>query len=321
MTRSLRLILTLGLLLAAGCTRANRAAPALSSVYQPTVTATQVATALPLLLPPAATTAPAPTRPASATPAPDTPTPTVTLRYTKRPTRTPSNTPTITPTPTLNYGNTLLRINAPGPMSKLISPINFIVQVAPGYTGVTRIELISESGRELYRKTFRTYENQGYYTRVSEEIKFEIPAAAEIARLQISTVDKYGRLAALNSVRLMLLTVGENQFTPPFEAVERAALWSPKRGEEISGGLLQVQGEMQPLNANPVVAELFDIDGKALASRILTFDPAKTGYQAFETSLPYQVEKNMPARLVLRQADDRIPGLAYLYSIEILLKP
>ncbi|GAB4502373.1 MAG: hypothetical protein Fur0035_19230 [Anaerolineales bacterium] len=236
-------------------------------------------------------------------------------------TRRPSLTPTITLTPTLNYSNMLIRFEAPGPMAKLVSPINVVAWVAPEYTGVTRLELLGEDGRELYRKSFRT-DNVRTYTRVAEAVSFEIPGAAEAGRLQISTQDQYGRLMAFNSVPVLLLSVGENQFTPAYEPLERVALRAPYRQQEISGGTLTVRGEIRPLNNTPVVLELVDIDGRILGSRVLYFDASAPGYQIFETTIPYMLaEKKALARLVIRQSDERITGLAYLYSLELVLRP
>lgn len=250
-----------------------------------------------------------------------TPSQTATLAQTASRTRRPSLTPTITLTPTLNYANTLIRFEAPGPMSKLVSPINVIAWVAPEYTGVTRLELLGEDGRELYRKSFRT-DNARTYTRVAETLSFEIPGAAEAGRLQISTQDEYGRLMAFNSVPVLLLGVGENQFTPVNEPLERVALRAPYRGQEIEGGALTVRGEIRPVSNTPVVLELVDISGAILGSRVLYFDASLPGYQLFETTVPYTLtEKKALARLVIRQSDERIVGLAYLYSLEIVLWP
>ena len=245
-------------------------------------------------------------------------TPTITL--TLRITRTPTLTPTITSTPTLNPKAILLRIAAPGPMSKVVSPIDFVVHISPDFVGNTRIELIGEDGRQLYTKTFRTFATDST-TKVSEKVAFEIHGAAETARLQISTFDKGGHMQALNSVRLLLLSVGETQLNPPYPPVERVLLRAPKWDDEVSGGVLDIQGEIQPMNDLPMVMELFDVDGNLLGSRILTLQHADGAYQPFNATIPYKVDKKMAARLVIRQDDDRIQGLAYLYSVECFVSP
>jgi len=231
------------------------------------------------------------------------------------------NFPSATPSPTLDPSRILLRIVSPGPMSKVVSPIEFIVHVSPDYAGTTRVELIGEDGTELYRKIFKTFSNIGYYTRVDEKISFEIKGAAEMARLQISTLDEKGRIKAFNSVRLLLQAVGENEFTPPFAVQDRMLLRYPKVGDEVSGSELPVTGEFQPANNQPLVFELVDINGNVLGSRILQLEPANGKYQQFTTTIPYQLAKKTPVRLIIRQSDDRIDGLAYLFSIKLQISP
>ena len=229
--------------------------------------------------------------------------------------------PTNTPTPTLDPGESILRIVSPGPMSKVVSPLEFIVHVAPEYTGTTHIELIGEDGTELYRKVFKTFSNIGYYTRVDEKIDYEIPGAAEVARLQISTFDTNGHIQALNSVRLLLQAVGENEFTAEKVIQDRTILRYPKSDSDISGGSLTIDGEFRAVNDLPLILELIGSDGTVLGSRSLQLGPTDGKYQQFITSIPYQVTTRTVARLVLHQSDDRIDGLAYLFSAQVLLAP
>lgn len=231
------------------------------------------------------------------------------------------NFPTNTPTPTLDPSLILLRIVSPGPMSKVVSPIEFIAHIAPDYAGATRVELIGENGVKLDGNYFTTYSNIGYFTRVDEKIDFLIQGAAEIARLQISTLDSKGRVQAFNSVRLFLQAVGENGFTPPFEVQDRVLLRHPTRNDQVSGGELSVTGEFKPANDQPLVLELLDDQGNVLGSRLLQLRPADGKYQQFSTIVPYTINKLLPVQLVIRQSDDRIEGLAYLYSIPLLIGP
>jgi hypothetical protein len=317
MNRFLNLLLFLcSLIFLAACTRTDRAAISLATVTEVTATLEPSATPKPVTPTPTLTaTRTQPTATATLTLTASV-TPTATRRrWTPTPTFTPSNTPTLDPS------NVNLRFAAPGPMSKLSSPFNLVFYILPEYTGLTRIEIIGEDGREIFRKAFRTYK-QASPSRVAEEISFEIPAASEIARLQISTQDEFGRIMALNSVRVLLMAVGESQNTAPYEALERVVLRFPRRAAEVSGGEVRVVGMIKPVNNGPLILELVDQRGAVITSRLLYFDASLTEYQHFETSLPYQLfEKETPARIVLRQSDDRIPGPAYLYSHEILLLP
>ncbi len=231
------------------------------------------------------------------------------------------NLPSETPTPTLDPSLILLRIVSPGPMSKVVSPIDFLVHVAPYYTGATRILLVGEDGAELYRKEFKTYSNIGYFTRVEEKVQFQVFGAAEIGRLQISTSDDQGRILAFNSVRLLLQSVGDNQFLPPYPVQDRALIRFPLRDDQITGGQLEVRGEYKPANTLPAVLEILGPSGEVLGSTNLQFNANTGDYQQFDTVIPYTVLKATPVLLVLRQPDDRIEGLAYLFSLPVVIAP
>jgi hypothetical protein len=228
---------------------------------------------------------------------------------------------TNTPLPSDDAGQYLLRIVSPGPMSKVVSPIELVVNIAGEFTGTTRIELIGEDGTELYRKIYKTYPNLGHYTRVDEKITFEIRGAAELARLQISTFDISGRMQAYSSVRLLVQAVGDNEITAANQQQDKLLLLYPIVNQLVGGGSLPVMGEYQPADELPIVLEIIDDSGKVLGSRIIQLGQSDGTYQQFTTTIPFQVTNKTPVRLVIRQSDDRIDGLAYLFSRTVILSP
>ncbi|NOY97627.1 MAG: hypothetical protein GXP40_00270 [Chloroflexi bacterium] len=245
------------------------------------------------------------------------PTPEATL--TPSPSPTPDIPPTVTPTRAPEPPLEAIRILAPGPMSKVSSPIRLKAYIVPGADGQIRVELLGEDGRLLARNVLRktSYLPEGAY--VTLKIPFEVRAAAEIGRLQIITEDKFGRPQARAAVHLLLLSVGDDEISPPDAPYARCVLFDPLPDAPVFGGTLTIRGEMQPFNDTPVIVELLDESGKTLGLRVLTLDGGSR--QPFATTLAYDVTGPTPARLIVRQADDRISGLIYLYSQEILLNP
>jgi hypothetical protein len=206
-------------------------------------------------------------------------------------------------------------------MSKLISPIDLHAFVESRFAGPAQVELYGEDGRLLFRKSLRTYSFDGQDARLALMVPFEVHAAGELGRLQISTLDANQRVTAMGSLHLLLLSSGDNQITPPGDLREAVLVDSPGTNAEISGGQVNVVGKMQPQNKLPVFAELVTADGRALISRVLTLAAPDGSYQPFEVSLPYQVDSRTPALLIIRQSDERISGPFYLYSQPIFLSP
>jgi hypothetical protein len=240
------------------------------------------------------------------------------------PTNTPE--PTITPTPQATYTATTIpghesaaiEIQSPGPMSKVVSPINLRMNIVSGESEKIQIDLVGEDGSLLSRTVKKLRRSSDGVDQVIK-IPFEIRTAAEVARLSVSTSDKAGRTQALNSVRLLLLSSGDNEINPPGNPSEPFAVFSPGLKEEGSGGVLNVRGDIWPFNLNPVLLELIGPDGQSLGLRILNIDQLHP--QLFQTSLSYKVNEPTLVRLTLRQQDDRIDGWFYTYSQEILLNP
>jgi len=247
-------------------------------------------------------------------------TPSAIPSFTPTPTETPTlptPTATETPTPLPSAREAQIQIQSPGPMSKITSPFLLRMQMVAGASKLVQFDLQGEDGRMLYSKLDRVPDNGDVY--FSFKIPFEIRSAAEVGRLTISTKDGEGRLQSLATQHLWLLSVGEAEITPAGDLLERAVFYSPKKNGSISGGVLEVDGRYLPFNDQLVYLELINSEGKTIGLRELDF--IGTGEQLFSTTIPYKSYEPTQTRLVLRQADDRMEGLVYLYSIEVELNP
>ena len=247
------------------------------------------------------------------------------LTPTAPPTEIPS--PTLSPTPQPTFTQTTIpghepaaiQIFAPGPMSKVVSPINLKMNIIAGESEKVQIDLYGEDGRLLTRNLKRVQiSGKGVLQQI--KVPFEIRAAAEVGRITVSTLDKVGRIQSLNSVHVLLLSSGTNEINPPGNPSEPVGVVSPLLEEPVSGGVLNVRGDVWPSNLNPVILELVDLaNNKPIGLRILTLDNLDP--QLMDTTIPYKVTEPTLARLTIRQDDDRISGLFYVYSQEVLLNP
>ncbi len=203
-------------------------------------------------------------------------------------------------------------------MSKVVSPISLRMHIIAGASGKAQIALYGEDGRLLARQV-KPVPPGGKGVDQALKVPFEIPTAAEVGRLTISTLDKQGRIQSLNSVRVLLMSSGVGEINPPGNPSEPVGVVSSLPEASVSGGVVNVKGDIWPFNLNPVVFELVDPTGKSIALRMVsvnTIDP-----QLFQTTLPYKVFVPTLARLTISQDDDRISGVFYVYSQEILLNP
>lgn len=246
-------------------------------------------------------------------------TPTVLPSKTPRATLSPTPQPTFTQTTIPGHDPAAIQIFTPGPMSKVVSPITLRMNIVVGESEKVQIDLYGEDGRLLTRNVKRGVPPSGKGVPQQIKVPFEIRAAAEVGRLTVSTTDESGRMQSLNSVRLLLLSSGINEINPPGNPSEPVGVFSPLEEDPVSGGVLNLKGDIWPFNLNPVILELVGPEGESMGLRILNMDHLNP--QMFETTIPYKVSEPISARLTIRQDDDRIDGLFYVYSQEILLNP
>lgn len=268
-----------------------------------------------------------PTTPASSPTFSATPArPSATLSPTRSvPTLFPSPAPasrTPTPSPTLAIPEAAIQIQAPGALSRLVSPFEVRAYLRPGSDGRVRLELLGEDGRLLVRKILSYLPS---LTRVNlvEEVEFEISAVAETARLQISTFDRYGRPLAMDSVDVILLSMGESDVNPPGPSGEKIIIQEPLPNKLIQGGTLVVAGLARVDGKQPLLIELITAEGKLVGYRLADVAANPAGdYGTFTTEVPYQVDSPTWVRMIIKEnSSGRLAGVVYLTSQEILLSP
>jgi len=248
-----------------------------------------------------------------------TPTQTLTPTLTPTPTDTLTPIPTDTPTPSPSAPIAQIRIQVPGPMSKVTSPMLLRMQVVSGGSELVQVDLQGEDGRLLARKLERVPSWPGGYY-VSFKIPFEVRTAAEVGLITISTKDDFGRIQAQLGMRVLMLSVGTDEITPEGDSSERAVFYTPPKEDAVAmDGVVTVEGRFLPYNDQLVILELITPEGRAVGLRVLDF--IGTDEQIFSTTIPYKVSEPTQAILALHQDDDRLDGLIYLYSQEILLNP
>jgi hypothetical protein len=234
------------------------------------------------------------------------------------PTETLTPTVTNTPTPVPPAPDARIQIVSPGPMSLLASPLQLHLNLIPGETSMIQVALFGEDGRLLARDLTRVNDVPPPGVDLFMEIRFEI-RTAELARLEVSTKDRVGRIETLISMHLTLLPMGLSQLNPPDPPFERVVIFNPQTRANIYGGTLVVDGAMWPVNDQPVILELQDESGRVLMTRQLSL--VGNAYIPFTTTMPYKVSEPTKARLSIRQTDPRFNTISYLYSVLVTLNP
>jgi hypothetical protein len=242
---------------------------------------------------------------------------------------TPSLQLTLDPTPTLtatlvpqpDYDSGKIQILSPGPLSKIVASVAARGYAVPGDDDKGQLELYGEDGRLLASELLQLntpYKWAPFYW----ELAFKTTSVGELGRLSLSTQDEYGRVNAVNSVHILLLTEGQSIINQPGNLKERCVIEQPVAGQRLSGGVLTIVGRMRPFNNLPLTVELISRAGNVVGTQQvpISLDP-QDAYVPFRVDIPYSIPDSLWALLVVRQDDDRIGGIMYLYSQELFINP
>lgn len=183
-----------------------------------------------------------------------------------------------------------------------------------------RIELFGSDGRLLARKIL-VYDAAAH-AELDASVDFEISRASETARLVMSTEDEYGRLQALNSVELVLLSAGEQVLNLPAASSQEISISSPTDNEQIAGGTLTVTGSANIPAGRPLTIQLITREGRVLAFNVVypTFSEDQT-LGTFEINLPYRVKETTWVQIAITESGGSIPGPVHFVSVEVQLAP
>jgi hypothetical protein len=273
------------------------------------------------------TPGPRPTLPAFILTSTDSPTPnaTNTQDMSATPTRRSTRTPTLTPTPLIPAGG--VQISEPGPMSRVASPLELEANLRSIPNGSYHVEIWIEplqpggEPRLLYREVKKIVSNPVGWIYLDPHIQFELSRVSEFGQLRISVFDQDGRPVSINSVDLILLSMGPSEITPTGDISEQIVIREPTPNHLIQGGMVIVSGLAKP-SEEFMLAELVTHDGTVVGYRQVFVTPAPDGsYVPYAVEVPYQVSSGTWVRLQISESGVRIPGIEHLSSVEVYLSP
>ncbi len=231
-------------------------------------------------------------------------------------------TPFVNQTPLATLPPASVQIFRPGELSRVTSPIHIASYLKPGPQGLVTIELHGEDGRLLVRQSKVFTTNPNAWANMVVDLDFEISAAAEVGRLSISVEDDKSRLMALNSVNLILLSMGESDISPPSATQEAIIIQQPKLLSLVQGGTLLVSGMARTDTDLPLHVELVDDKGGVVGMRLAGLGkPDAQGFRSFATEVSYNVSALTPVRLLVYEDGGQISDISHLSSLVLRVSP
>lgn len=185
------------------------------------------------------------------------------------------------------------------------------------------IEPLQPSGepRLLYREVQRIISNPIDWLYLDQDIQFELTRVSEFGQLRISVLDSFGRAVSINSVDLILLSMGSSSITPASPKDEPIVIREPAANQLIVGGKLIVSGVAKPTEG-VLLAQLVTADGTVVGYREVLITASSDGSDVpYTVEVPYQVQTPTWVRLQVSESGTRISGIDHLTSVQVLLSP
>jgi len=224
----------------------------------------------------------------------------------------------------VDFGTAELAIIRPGQLSKHTSPIRLNVNLRPGPDRLVEITLYGEDGRIILQEADYAHPfDDPVNGNLIKDLEFSIEGLAETGRLEMKVYDSFGRLKALNSVTLILLSSGitERNYAP--ETDERILMQLPFPDQlEIHSSPIFISGLVRTESEKPLYVSLVDEQGETVGegrASIVHPENAQTGQ--FVGEIPYTVTEPTTALLTFGLEEGRIPGISYVRTIEVVLYP
>jgi hypothetical protein len=212
-------------------------------------------------------------------------------------------------------------------MSKVVSPLHINANLRSVPSGTYRVELwieplhAGDEPRLIYRDVEHIISTPVDWVYLDEDIQFELSRVSEFGQLRLSVYDTYDRPVTINSVDLLLLSMGPSAITPSNTRSEPIVIREPTKNQLIQGGKVIVSGLVKPVEG-VLLVELVAADGSVPGYGQVFVTPAPDGsYVEYAVEVPYTVAKGTWVRLRISESGTRISGMEHLSSVEVYLSP
>lgn len=265
---------------------------------------------------------------------------TATPTITETPTIT--STPKDSPTPTLNFvpgtpepdkvpnppPQAEIQIISPGRLSRILSPLKLHLYLVPPRNDreeemVYQISLYDENGKLINQETITRTPEERVNPHLILDLDFRISGQAESARLEISSVDPYGRATTMETTDIILLAEGDEEIKTILNLDADMIILQPVPSTLIQGDILVVRGFTRIAPSGELLVECINRDGGLIGSGQIEVDEEDLGdgYHYFEGEIPFQVGYSSWIRVQIIASDGKFSGIQALSSVELLVSP
>ncbi len=233
-----------------------------------------------------------------------------------------TDTPVASATPKAPSGDEAVLILAPGPGSRLVSPIHLSGEADPTFEQTLGVRLLADDGTELAGLTTTIHADAGQRGPFDIDIPFSLsqPRQAFIQVFAASARD--GGVTHLASVGVQLAPDGVPDIRPVETHPEQITILEPTAGAVLSGGSLHLAGYGWAGFEQTLVISVYDLQGDKIGEQPVIVNAPDMGQPGpFEADVPYTLTQAGPGRVTVRDVSPAFGGDTHVTSVEVRLEP
>lgn len=232
---------------------------------------------------------------------------------------TPASTSTVPMDP---RGEEAILILQPGPGSRVTSPIHVSGVADPTFEQHLVVSLVLDDGSLVTTLPALIEAEVGQRGPYAVDIPFEVREERQGFIQVYSTSARDGGILHLSSVGVRLAPSGSPELASAQPEPERIAIFRPSLNENVSGGVVQVEGFALASFEQTLLAQVLDAFGNVVGQQPILVNAPDWGVPGpFKADVPYEVASSGPGRLVVRDVSPAFGGDVHVASVEIVLNP
>lgn len=215
-----------------------------------------------------------------------------------------------------------IRILAPGPGSRLLSPLRVQGVADPTFEQNLVLRLVLPDGMVLAQANCQIQADAGQRGPFEAVVPFSV-SVEQNALLQVLAVSpRDGLVTHLSSTGVFLAVAGEVDIRSGQEEQEAIVILSPQPGEIIQGGRVTVHGYGRASFEGTLVVEVFDAGGNLLGSQPLIVAAPDMGLPGFfEAVVVINVAESGPGLVRILDPLPLFDGRGHITSVHVVIEP
>jgi hypothetical protein len=212
----------------------------------------------------------------------------------------------------------------PGPGSRLTSPFTIRGVADPTFEQTLIARLVDSSGTVLTEQPLMIQSPLGARGPFEGQIDFIVSEETNVFVQVYATSPRDGGITHLETVGggITLIPEGSQQVVERDPYPERIMIYGPQNGQQISGGVVPVEGFGLASFEGTLVLALYSASGAELDLQAIIVKAPDMGTPGpFSGELSYSITEPMPARLVVRDPLPTGNGVNHIASVELRLLP